>query len=267
MPLENRLSFDRVAERYDETRGFPPSVMRKVLNCLYKELEPYSKILDCGVGTGRFALPLQEKQFKVVGIDISRKMLERAIQKGFGDVIVANGCKLPFKDKVFDASLSVHFLHLIKDWCDVLKEINRVTKEVLVSISERPVSVRIKDLYEDLLAEQGWSYGNPGLGERELARLIKPARSIHILRHREKVRAREILEPLERKEFSFQWNVPDEIHKKAMEELRRRYAGRKIVRSYDVEMLIWDVEKLLASLMSRRAFIKQEKGIGERPRG
>ncbi|MDH5374859.1 MAG: class I SAM-dependent methyltransferase [Candidatus Bathyarchaeota archaeon] len=76
------VSFDRVAEIYDETRGFPVFVMEKIVETLMDELEGYVNILDVGVGTARFSKPLQNRGYYVVGIDVSLKMLRKAFERG-----------------------------------------------------------------------------------------------------------------------------------------------------------------------------------------
>lgn len=52
------VSFDRVAEIYDETRRYPVFVMDRIIETLRNELEGYVRILDVGVGTARFSKPL-----------------------------------------------------------------------------------------------------------------------------------------------------------------------------------------------------------------
>jgi len=66
------ISLDRVAEVFDRTRGFPQHVMNKILKTLKEELEGYRRILDVGVGTGRFSRSLQDAGFEVVGVDVSK---------------------------------------------------------------------------------------------------------------------------------------------------------------------------------------------------
>lgn len=75
-------------------------------DCEYGDPEPefsfYSKfakksgnpILEIACGTGRIAIPLASQGFQITGIDISKAMIERAIQKTKGtsiELIVADG--------------------------------------------------------------------------------------------------------------------------------------------------------------------------------
>ena len=71
--MRGTISFDRAVETYDATRSLPPQVMSKVVEKLVAVLERREchDILDAGVGTGRFSVPLQEHGFDVAGVDVS----------------------------------------------------------------------------------------------------------------------------------------------------------------------------------------------------
>lgn len=87
-----------------------------------------------GVGTGRFAKPLSDLGFEVVGIDVSRRMMLKARQKGVQNLILADAHRMPFKDQSFDASIIIHVLHLIPDWLNVVREMGRVTKSIVAAL-------------------------------------------------------------------------------------------------------------------------------------
>ena len=75
------ISFDRAAETYDVTRGLPPPIMDASVDALARVLAG-RRVLEVGVGTGRFALPLRDRGIRVVGLDISRNMIAKARAKG-----------------------------------------------------------------------------------------------------------------------------------------------------------------------------------------
>ena len=70
--------FDGISEIYDSTRRATEAELRAVSS----ELGECCTILDVGVGTGRFSKPLSDLGFEMVGIDLLRKMLLKARQKG-----------------------------------------------------------------------------------------------------------------------------------------------------------------------------------------
>jgi ubiquinone/menaquinone biosynthesis C-methylase UbiE len=110
------VSFDRIAEIYDETRGFPVFVMDKIIKTLRDELEGHVSILDVGVGTARFSKPLQANGHYVVGVDVSSRMLRKAAERGMRNLLIGSVCSLPFGDNSFDVTVSVGLLHLVKEW-------------------------------------------------------------------------------------------------------------------------------------------------------
>jgi len=70
----------------------------------------------------------------VVGIDVSRRMMLKARQKGVQNLILADAHRMPFKDQSFDASIIIHVLHLIPDWFNVVREMGRVTKSMVAAL-------------------------------------------------------------------------------------------------------------------------------------
>src|SRR2546421_1235351 len=127
--MPDRLSFDRAAAIYAETLSLAPRAMARVLAVLVDELTG-KRVIEIGVDTGRYAVPLQKSGIRVVGVDISRKMVEIGLAKGLRDVSFADAARLPFKSGSFDVATTNHVLHLIPDWRDALREIARVTRDM-----------------------------------------------------------------------------------------------------------------------------------------
>lgn len=150
-----RIPFNSVAHIYDKTRGPPEPVMKQLLKTLASELSGYRTILDAGVGTGRFTKPLQDNGFKVVGINIAKKMIRKAVERGVDNLLLGDACFLPFKDSSFDVTVCIHLLHLIIEWKMALREICRVTRNVMGSIfyaHRNPV----RETYDRLLKSYGY---------------------------------------------------------------------------------------------------------------
>jgi ubiquinone/menaquinone biosynthesis C-methylase UbiE len=181
------LAFDRAADFYDETRGFPPGTEQPVaeLLCRVGNLTPASRALEIGIGTGRIALPLSEHIGAVYGIDLARPMMDRLRAKRDSQpVCVAEGdaAQLPFPAGAFDAVVAVHVFHLIAGWQAALGEIARVLRPGGVLISgyndqgaqhptdallweafnkvvgdAQPPNVGIpRDRYDTFLEDEGW---------------------------------------------------------------------------------------------------------------
>ncbi|MCC6615416.1 MAG: methyltransferase domain-containing protein [Anaerolineae bacterium] len=127
------IVFDRAADYYDETRGFPPGVSEQAAALIARAggLGARSRVLEVGVGTGRIALPLATHVDAMIGIDLSSAMLARLLSKRRQErVFVAKGdiTQLPLASRTFDATIAVHIFHLVADYPLALREIARALK-------------------------------------------------------------------------------------------------------------------------------------------
>lgn len=234
-----KISFDQVANIYDKTRELPPNIMKQVIEAFAREIEGYKTVLDLGVGTGRFAKPLQEQGFRIIGIDISREMLRKAQDKRTDNLLLGEACQLPFKDSAFQIALCIHILHLISDWKVALGEICRVTTEELASITHTRMNP-ISEAYEKMLRKRGYDLRRLGIGESELQNLAKPVKSIFIASHEYGVNKR--LDYLRQRASSRQWRIPEEVNKQVVQELTKRFVGQKY--SQDINLLVWNINDL-----------------------
>jgi len=237
------VSFNRVADIYDETRGMPPRAMENAVKTLVAELKDYERILDAGVGTGRYAKPLQDSGFEVVGVDISRKMLGKAADKGVENLFLGDACNLPFKDSFFDAALSFGVLHLISEWKTALQEITRVTTDVVISMVHRHRNP-VREAYDESLKRRGHVVRRVGIGEIELVEFVRPRRTVEAACYN--VYADKTLAFINGKAYSHQWNMPDSLHRQAMREIREKFVGKVYTQKADI--LMWDVTDLKAYL-------------------
>ena len=109
------------------------------LVALVAEAKP-GAILDIGVGTGYFALPLLDAlpEAKVTGLDVEPRMLGvlvgRALERGvFGrvdtfEVPRDDAERLPTPEDAFDAAIMVNFLHELEDRPGYLAGVRRTVK-------------------------------------------------------------------------------------------------------------------------------------------
>jgi ubiquinone/menaquinone biosynthesis C-methylase UbiE len=234
-----RIPFNSVAHVYDKTRGLPEHVMKRLLETLASELSSYRTILDAGVGTGRFAKPLQDSGFEVVGIDIARKMINKAKERSVSNLLLGDVCFLPFKDNSFDATVCIHVLHLISEWKTALQEICRVTRSTMVSMNYMHKNPMWK-AYDKLLKKYGYERRRPGKGEWELKKLVRPSASVFIASFETK--ADERLTYLSQRVYSHQWDIPEDVNEKIVNELKSQFAGK--VFHQGLRLLIWDIDNL-----------------------
>ena len=127
------INFDRAAEFYDSTRGFPPGedVAAAALIAQTGGLTNQSRVLEIGVGTGRIGVPLSAHSGHYTGFDISAAMMGKIASKAGGERVhltQADATRLPFADATFDVAVSVHIFHLIPNWQQALRETARVLK-------------------------------------------------------------------------------------------------------------------------------------------
>ena len=129
----NSIAFDRAADYYDETRGFPAGEEQSVAEVISRAggFTSTSRVLEIGVGTGRIALPLAAHVGKLFGVDLSRPMMARLRAKQTNEplcLVQADATPIPFASHVFDAAVAVHVFHLIPNWQDVIDELARVLR-------------------------------------------------------------------------------------------------------------------------------------------
>jgi SAM-dependent methyltransferase len=213
--------------------------MKRLMETLSAEIIGYTKLLDVGAGTGRLARPLQDAGFEVVGIDISRKMAGKAREKGVKQLLLADARFLPFKSGVFDGAICVHVLHLISDWRKALQEICRVSRSALFSLSNASRNP-VREAYGQLLRRYGYEGHRRGISEQQLEDLSLPAKSLFVSSY--DVHADDSLTSLEQQASSSQWEIPEDVNLKIVEELKSRFAGK--VFKQELYLLEWDIDSL-----------------------
>jgi SAM-dependent methyltransferase len=120
------INFDRMASRYDDTRGGEERG-RWVAEHIAPHL-PSGQLLEIGVGTGLIAKAFAERGWTVTGVDLSEAMLELAARRVPGRVARADAQALPLRDRSVDACVAVHVFHLVGDSPAVFAEVARVLR-------------------------------------------------------------------------------------------------------------------------------------------
>ncbi|HEX9816023.1 MAG TPA: class I SAM-dependent methyltransferase [Candidatus Thermoplasmatota archaeon] len=139
---ENRRVWETLAQSFDQTRTKPWETVRTFLG----ELPLASRVLDAGCGNGRHAILIDEAGHRLVGMDLSRKLVNIARAKvdprtsGWVEGAIE---RLPFKDASFEAVTALAVLHHVRGHrhrVAVLRELVRVLRpggRALVSVWAR----------------------------------------------------------------------------------------------------------------------------------
>jgi ubiquinone/menaquinone biosynthesis C-methylase UbiE len=125
----SRITFDQVAPAFDRHRVLPDGVSESVRSCILAACTASARpeILDLGAGTGRLGRAFVAAGDAYVGLDLSLPMLHR-----FDDprarLIVADGERLPFRDRTFDIVLLLQVLGGAPGWRGIVDESRRVLR-------------------------------------------------------------------------------------------------------------------------------------------
>jgi ubiquinone/menaquinone biosynthesis C-methylase UbiE len=236
--------FDMIADIYDETRGLPPQTMDEIVTILEGEIGQ-KNILDLGVGTGRFAYPLQKRGIDVVGIDLSQSMMKRARKKGMWSLVFGDVCHLPFSDLSFDFVISVHLLHLVQDCSAAIREIKRVGKEGLISVLFKRSEFNALEEYSRALSFYSYPLTVPGFREHELAKLVKPVSVIPVSPFESLLPIKDRINLLENRKHSYSIETPPEIHNDAIRFLKKEHGDHMDRHAeIEVEVALWRISDL-----------------------
>jgi ubiquinone/menaquinone biosynthesis C-methylase UbiE len=228
--------FDGISEIYDSTRQ---AATEAELRAVSSELRECCTILDVGVGTGRFSKPLSDLGFEMVGIDLSRKMLLKARQKGVRNLIIADARNMPFKDGTFDASIIIHVLHLLPDWLSVAREMGRVTKSKVAALlsnghgewgkaanvsgnSASPVYSEFWVRYARLREEMGYPVKrNRRMWQNEAEVRVKlpPMKIIEVSDKVIITNVSDLMTRFQQRPYSLQQDIPMDVHNKIIQKL------------------------------------------------
>jgi ubiquinone/menaquinone biosynthesis C-methylase UbiE len=151
--------YDATADGYDELHGEEQNA--KYSAVLKKASLADKVVLDVGCGSGLFFEEAGRQATILVGIDISRKLLEKAKEKAHNFdnmfVLLADADRLPFCERFFDAVFAFTVLQNMPNPDETLTEIKRVSKidsQVVVTALKKAVSL---ETFMDLLETAGFT--------------------------------------------------------------------------------------------------------------
>lgn len=162
----NNKFFARWARLYDYEKYFLFPLRRKAAKFL--GLSYPKKVIDIATGTGSQAFELAKLGYDVIGVDLSKEMLEQSQKKVGANLRLrfqqADSTDLPFKDNSFDAASISLGLHDMPYEIDLLtlKETKRVTKNggtiLIVDYMEPKKHLVAKILYPIIRAYETPNY-------------------------------------------------------------------------------------------------------------
>jgi phosphatidylethanolamine/phosphatidyl-N-methylethanolamine N-methyltransferase len=131
------------------------------------EIGDGDRVIEVGVGTG-ISLPLYPSGCSVVGIDLTRKMLEKAMEKkekhklDHVELLEMDAENMTFEDNTFDHSLAAFVITVVPNPEKMVSEMKRVTKAggniVILNhfCSRNPLVSAFEKVFSPLCEKWGW---------------------------------------------------------------------------------------------------------------
>jgi SAM-dependent methyltransferase len=207
------LPFDPIADHYDATRGGERRG-RYVADVLAPWLPDGGVVAEIGVGTALVAGPVADGGTAVVGVDISPGMLALAARRLPGRLARADASALPFADGSLAAIYAVWVFHVVADTRAVLAECRRALRPggrvlAIVGDESRRIGHPLLDALEarhrrrndevTLLEQQAVAVGLRRRHVEPLTPFRRPTAPAELAHH------------LERRTWSWLWNLPPEV--------------------------------------------------------
>jgi len=119
-----RATFDTAAERYERARpGYPPALFADLAELA--DLAPGARVLEIGCGTGQATIPMAERGYTVVAVELGPGLAAVAQRKlrDFTNVtvVVAKFEDWPLPDQPFDAVVAATAFH----WLDPATRVSK----------------------------------------------------------------------------------------------------------------------------------------------
>jgi len=232
------LSFDPMVELYDETRSVDAACLDAALDYIAARFPSceYPAVVEPGIGTGRIAIPLAHRGYRVAGVDIAPEMLAMLAQRlrEAGQTLAVtyqqgDATQLPYADDAFDLAIVCHLFYFIPDWRRAVTEVLRVTRAggalILVQSGRgREVSF-LSRRYQELSGALG--YVTRFRGAKSTGEVVEYAEGEGYAAERlsgrwhwmSQQRLGEALNYYQRRAYSYTSLPPDEAHRAIMDQL------------------------------------------------
>lgn len=162
----NRALFATIADRYDlitRLLSFGQDARWKRTLIARAELQPGERVLDLACGTGDLAFAAAARGGRVIGLDLTHRMLQLASRKSAAAAFLTGDMThLPFAPHAFDVVTTGYGLRNVPDLTAAIDEIARVLRPGgrLLSLDfNRPESAPIRAAYLAYLTIVGGALG------------------------------------------------------------------------------------------------------------
>ncbi len=154
------FDFGSIADEYDAWYETPAGwaydrVQKADVRRFLRRRRPGSRLLDVGCGTGHWSRFFASLGYAVVGLDISKRMIETAKAKtpaGHCVFEVADACNMPLRNSSFDVVAAMATLEFVPDVYSALTEMFRCVKSggrVLIGTLNRLAPINLHRLAEE----------------------------------------------------------------------------------------------------------------------
>lgn len=231
------VAFDRAAEFYDRTRALSPEAERATIELLRSELTGGGRCLEVGVGTGLISLPLHRAGVPMAGLDLSRPMLAKLVDKAGGRIpfplVLGNATRMPFRDDAFGAAVVRWVFHLVPEWSRLVEELVRVIGPggtAYVNLGGFKDTWGIVDRFLELAGGVPFAVGldprHPETLDREFEGHGARVRLLPPIGTHDDTTVGQFLEEMDAGMHSWTWRVPDDVRRSIGPELRTWAQGR-----------------------------------------
>ena len=230
---DSSVVYDKIADRYDATRGYTDAGSAHMVEMLSAELRERGSVIEIGVGTGQVALRLNEAGVPVAGVDLSARMLSKLLEKAGGSapfpLVLADAGRLPFATAAFGGAYFRWILHLIADWRGVMAEALRVVQPGGVIAGEiggyLGPKAEVQRRYEELAGIVSVPIGLPWSAWGELDAHMEAlgcgaARALAVFEDRDPSSLADFIREIEANTYSWTWKLDEQTRTRTAREVR-----------------------------------------------
>jgi hypothetical protein len=166
--------------------------------------------------------------------------------------------EMPFRDKSFDAAIVIHVLHIITDWPKAMHDVGRVTKKNVISLLRQrpgltnqwgPDGTAVGALYLHLREEAGYPVRRTDRrrmwqNEQEIKTRVPPLKLETIRDEMVSMTLEEAFNKFERRSPFIIHDVPDEVHKRVVEQIIATKGKERFERRIIEELAVWEPTQL-----------------------